>query len=100
MLFNSLVVWIGIVLKHGLTAEFYLGRLFPRVGASQRVPPPQCRNGRVKWGTMTDESQAMVKKVGLNSLAGVILLAFSKMTFQLVRLGGGSYVAWHALFKK
>ena len=55
---------------------------------------------RVKWETMTDESQAMVKKVGLNSLAGVILLAFSKMTFQLVRLGGGSYVAWHALFKK
>jgi hypothetical protein len=49
---------------------------------------------------MTDESQAMVKKVGLNSLAGVILLAFSKMTFQLVRLGGSSYVAWHALFKK
>ena len=49
---------------------------------------------------MTDESQAMVKKFGLNSLAGVILLAFSKMTFQLVRLGGGSYVAWRALFKK
>ena len=49
---------------------------------------------------MTDESQAMVKKVGLMSLGGLILLAFSKMIFHLVRLGGGSYVAWHALFKK
>ena len=39
---------------------------------------------RVKWETMTDESQAMVKKVGLISLGGVILLAFSKMIFPLV----------------
>ena len=31
--------------------------------------------------TMTNESQAMVKKVGLISLGGVILLAFSKMIF-------------------
>ena len=71
-----------------------------KAGASQRVPLPQCRNGRVNWGTMTDESQAMVKKVGLISLGGVILLAFSKMIFPLVLLGGGSYVAWRALFKK
>ena len=49
---------------------------------------------------MTDESQAMVKKVGLISLGGVILRAFSKMIIPLVPLGGGSYVAWHALFKK
>ena len=49
---------------------------------------------------MTDESQAMVKQVGLNSLAGVILLAFSKMIFSLVLLAGGSYFAWRALFKK
>ena len=55
---------------------------------------------RVKWDQMTDESQAMVKKVGLISLGGVILLAFSKMIFPLVMLGGGSYVAWRALFKK
>lgn len=55
---------------------------------------------RVKWESMTDESQAMVKKVGLISLGGVILLAFSKMIFPLVLLGGGSYVAWRALFKK
>ena len=55
---------------------------------------------RVKWDQMTDESQAMVKKVGLISLCGVILLAFSKMVFPLVLLGGGSYVAWRALSKK
>ena len=55
---------------------------------------------RVKWDQMTDESQAMAKKVGLISLGGVILLAFSKMIFPLVLLSGGSYVAWRALFKK
>ena len=55
---------------------------------------------RVKWETMTNESQNMVKKVGLISLGGVILLAFSKMIFPLVLLSGGSYVAWRALFKK
>ena len=49
---------------------------------------------------MTDESQVMVNKVGPISLGGVILLAFSKMIFPLDLLGGGSYVAWHALFKK
>ena len=54
---------------------------------------------RVKWDQMTDESQAMVKKVGLISFGGVILLAFGKMIFPLVLLGGGSYVAWRALFK-
>ena len=55
---------------------------------------------RVKFDQMTDESQAMVKKVGLISIGGVILLAFSNMIFPLVLLGGGSYVAWLALFKK
>ena len=55
---------------------------------------------RVKWDQMTDESQAMVKKVGLISLGGVILLAFSNMIFPLVLLCGGSYVAWRALLKK
>ena len=55
---------------------------------------------RVKWDQMTDESQAMVKKVGLISVGGVILLAFGKMIFPLVLLGGGSYVASHALFKQ
>ena len=72
-----------------------------RARASQRVPPPQCRNGRLKWGTMTDESQAMVKRVGLISLSGVILLVFSTMILPLVLLGcGGSYADWRALFKK
>ena len=55
---------------------------------------------RVKWETITDESQSMVKKVGLISLGGVILLAFSKIIFPLVLLGGGSYIAWRSLFKK
>ena len=55
---------------------------------------------RVKRETMTDESQAMAKKVGLISLGGVILLAFSKTIFPIVLLGGGSYVAWRSLFKK
>ena len=49
---------------------------------------------------MTDESQAMVKKGVLISLGGVISLAFSKMIFLLVLLGGGSYADWPALFKK
>ena len=53
---------------------------------------------RVKWDQMTDESQAMVKKDGLISIGGVILLAVGQMVFPLVLLGGGSYVAWHALF--
>ena len=47
---------------------------------------------------MTDESQAMVKKVGLISVGGVILLAFSKMLVPLALLGGG-YMAWRALKK-
>ena len=55
---------------------------------------------RVKWETMTDESQAVVKKFGLISLGGVLLLAFSKMIFPLVLLGGGSYIASRSLFKK
>ena len=54
---------------------------------------------RVKWETMTDESQAMVKKVGLISIGGVILLAFSKLIFPLVLLAGGGYVAWRTLNK-
>ena len=55
---------------------------------------------KVKWETMTDESQAMFKKVGMISLGGVVLLAFSKMIFPLVLLGGCSYVAWRSLLKK
>ena len=41
---------------------------------------------RVKWETMTDESQAMVKQVGLISIGGVIFLDFSKMIVPLVFL--------------
>ena len=53
-----------------------------------------------KWGTMTDESQAMVKKVGLISGGGLLLLAFSKMLLPLALVGCGSYVAWRALYRK
>ena len=69
-------------------------------GALERVLPISFFMARVKWETMTEESQAMVKKVGLISIGGVILLAFSKMIFPLVLLGGGGYVAWRALNKK
>ena len=55
---------------------------------------------RVKWETMTDESQVMVKKVGIISLSGVVLLTFSKIIFPLVLLGGGSYIVWRTLSKK
>ena len=53
-----------------------------------------------KWDTMTDESQAMVKKVGLISGGSLLLLAFSKLLLPLALLGGGGYVAWRALNKK
>ena len=49
---------------------------------------------------MTDESQALVKKVGLIGLGVVISLAFIKMIFPLVLLAGGSYFAWRAQFNK
>ena len=55
---------------------------------------------RVKFDQMTDESQAMVKKVGLIGGGGLLLLAFGKLLFPLALLGGGSYVAWRALVKK
>ena len=55
---------------------------------------------RVKWEAMNNENQAMVKKVGLISLCGVMMLAFSKLIFPLVLLGGGSYITWRALSKK
>ena len=48
---------------------------------------------------MTEESQAMVKKVGLIGLGGVVFLAFSKMIFPMVLLAGDSYFVWRVLFK-
>ena len=53
-----------------------------------------------KWGTMTDESQAMAKKVGRISGGGLLLLAFRKMLLPLALVGCGSYVAWRALYRK
>ena len=53
-----------------------------------------------KWDTMTDESQAMVKKVALIGGSSLLLLAFSKLLLPLALLGGGGYVAWRALNKK
>ena len=48
---------------------------------------------------MTEESQAMVMKVGLIGLGGVVFLAFSKMIFPMVLLAGDSYFVWRVLFK-
>ena len=53
-----------------------------------------------KWSTMTDASQAMVKKVGLIGGGGLLLLAFSKMLLPLALVGCSSYVAWRALYRK
>ena len=52
---------------------------------------------RVKWETMTDESQAMVKQVGLISIGGVIFLAFSKTIFSfcLSRYSEFVFIVWH-----
>ena len=51
---------------------------------------------RVKWETMTDESQAMVKQVGLISIGGVIFLDFSKMIVPLVFLDiVHFFIGWH-----
>ena len=51
----------------------------------------------LKWCNMTDESQAMVKKVGLISLAAVIMLAFVRMIIPWVL--GVCYLAWRYFFK-
>ena len=51
---------------------------------------------RVKWETMTDESQAMVKQVGLISIGGVIFLDFSKMIVPLVFLDIVHFFYWLA----
>ena len=53
----------------------------------------------LKWSNMTDESQAMVKKVGLISLVAVIMLAFVRMIIPWVLLGGVCYLAWRFFFK-
>ena len=56
-----------------------------RAGASQIVPPPQCRNGRGKRITMNDKIQAMVKKLGLISLGGVLQQAYLSLGAYLGR---------------
>ena len=56
--------------------------------------------GLPKWETMTDKSQAVVKKVGLIGSGSLLPLAFSKTFLPLALLGGGSYVAWRTFYKK
>ena len=51
-------------------------------------------------GIMTDESQAIVKKVGLIDGVSLLLLAFSKIFLPLALLGSGSYNAGRAFYKK
>ena len=57
-----------------------------------------------KWSTMTDESQAMVKKTGVGLGVGILLvwiaLGFIKAILPLVFLGGAGYVAWKVLNKQ
>ena len=54
-----------------------------------------------KWSTMTDESQAMVKKtcvgLGVGILVVWIALGFVKAILPFVFLGGAGYVAWKVL---
>lgn len=62
---------------------------------SQNPRKPLCSFGLTialpNWGTMTEESQATVKKVGLISGGGLLLHAFSKMLLPLALVGCGSY---------
>ena len=57
-----------------------------------------------KWGTMTDESQAIVKKtsigIGASLLVVWIALGFIKAILPIVFLGGAGYLGWKALNKK
>jgi hypothetical protein len=66
-------------------------------GAFERAFPINFFMARFKWETMTDESQAMVKQVGLISIGGVIFLAFSKMIFSfcLSRYSEFVFIVWH-----
>ena len=57
-----------------------------------------------KWSTMTDESQAMVKKTGVGFGVGILVvwiaLGFVKAVLPLVLLSGAGYVAWKVLKKQ
>ena len=57
-----------------------------------------------KWSTMTDESQAMVKKAGVGVGVGLVIvwisLGFVKTILPFVVLGGVGYVAWKVLNKQ
>ena len=57
-----------------------------------------------KWETMTDESQAMVKKTGIGIGSGILVvwvaLGFIKAILPIMFLGGAGYVGWKVLNKK
>ena len=57
-----------------------------------------------KWSSMTDESQAMVKKAGVGVGVGLVIvwiaLGFVKAILHLVVLGAVGYVAWRVLNKQ
>lgn len=54
-----------------------------------------------KWSSMTDESQAMVKKAGVGVGVGLVIvwiaLGFVKAILPLVVLAAVGYVAWRVL---
>lgn len=55
-------------------------------------------------GTMTDESQAMVKNTGLRIGAGLLVvwvaLGFIKAILPIIVLGGTGYLGWKVLNTK
>ena len=57
-----------------------------------------------KWSSMTDESQAIVKKAGVGVGVGLVIvwiaLGFVKAILPLVVLGVVGYVAWRVLNKQ
>ena len=57
-----------------------------------------------KWSSMTDESQAMVKKAGVGVGVGLVIvwiaLGFVKAILPLVVLCAVGYVAWRVLNKQ
>ena len=53
-----------------------------------------------KWETMTDESQALVKKTGAGLLLVWVALGFIKAILPIIFLGGAGYLGWKVLNTK
>ena len=57
-----------------------------------------------KWELMTDESQAMVKKIGIGLGVGILViwvaLGFIKAVLPIIFLGSAGYLGWKVINKK